>query len=403
MPVLLFLRDHVASITINPHLLLPQAIHDHLMRSEGPPPQGWFERCLEAGECLVMLDGLDEVADPKVCKHVVVWVERQMQLYGNNRFLITSRPFGYRDNPLAGVSVLEVRSFSQDQVRRFVQGWYLANEIMAARMDDPGIRMSARHGAEDLLRRLRSTPALDDLAVNPLLLTMIANVHRYRSSLPGRRVELYAEICEVFLGKRQQAQDQELDLTPAQKQSVLQELAYHMMCLERRDMQVRDVLLVIKEPLALVNPNMASEIFLRAYEGTQSGNQVLRFDPASVGVTGSLPTGYAPEGLAITPDGSTLYVAVAGAANQVWVVDRSSLTVLTTIAVGNNPGDIAIVLPAVTTYNFNGFFAPVDNPGAGPAFTFNRVKAGSDSSTTPITWRTSTSRSDRTPARPTIQ
>jgi hypothetical protein len=29
------------------------------------------------------------------------------------------------------------------------------------------------------------------------------------------------------------------------------------------------------------------------------------------------------------------------------------------------------------TYNWNGFFQPVDNPGPGPSYIFNRVKAGS--------------------------
>ena len=86
---------------------------------------------------------------------------------------------------------------------------------MSAQRDDPGVRMTAQEGGDDLLQRLRKTPALSDLAVNPLLLTMIATVHRYRSSLLGRRVELYAEICEVFLGKRQQARGMELDLTPS--------------------------------------------------------------------------------------------------------------------------------------------------------------------------------------------
>jgi predicted NACHT family NTPase len=86
--------------------------------------------------------------------------------------------------------------------------------------------MQARQQADDLLRRIVRTPALLALAVNPLLLTMITTVHRYRSSLPGRRVELYAEICEVFLGKRQQSRGIEIDMTPAQKQSVLQPLAY---------------------------------------------------------------------------------------------------------------------------------------------------------------------------------
>ncbi|MEU7661934.1 hypothetical protein AB0B60_26120, partial [Streptomyces lincolnensis] len=32
---------------------------------------------------------------------------------------------------------------------------------------------------------------------NPLLLTMIANVHRYRGQLPGSRAELYAEMCDA--------------------------------------------------------------------------------------------------------------------------------------------------------------------------------------------------------------
>ena len=39
------------------------------------------------------------------------------------------------------------------------------------------------------------------MAVNPLLLTMIATVHRRGNVLPGKRVELYKEICQVLNGK----------------------------------------------------------------------------------------------------------------------------------------------------------------------------------------------------------
>jgi predicted NACHT family NTPase len=147
-----------------------------------------------------------------------------------------------------------VRPFTRDQVRRFVRNWYLANEVMSAQKDDPGVRMTAQEGAEDLLRRLRGTPALSALAVNPLLLTMIATVHRYRSSLPGRRVELYAEICEVFLGKRQQARGLAQDLTPAQKQRVLQPLAYRMMCGQQQEVPLEEAQEAVAEPLALVSP-----------------------------------------------------------------------------------------------------------------------------------------------------
>src|SRR6185312_7622461 len=122
---------------------------------------------------------------------------------------------------------------------------------------DPGVEMKARDGAEDLLQRLAHSQTLTDLAVNPLLLTMITNVHRYRSSLPGRRVELYAEICEVFLGKRQQARGMELDLTPTQKKRVLQPLAFHMMCTENRDITLAEAVQATTGPLALINDRVA--------------------------------------------------------------------------------------------------------------------------------------------------
>ncbi len=201
-----------------------------------------------------MLDGLDEVADPAQRKLLADWVERQMKACGQNRFIITSRPFGYRDNPLEGVTVFEVRSFTHAQIQRFVHNWYLANEVMSMQKDDPGVRLAAKQGADDLLKRISSNGALSTLAVNPLLLTMITNVHRYRSSLPGRRVELYAEICEVFLGKRQQARGVELDMTPAQKQRVLQPLAYTLMTRQLRELPVADAVCAIQEPLARVNP-----------------------------------------------------------------------------------------------------------------------------------------------------
>src|SRR5271157_4925959 len=103
---------------------------------------------------------------------------------------------------------------------------------------------------------MRDAPVLAELAINPLLLTMIANVHRYRSSLPGRRVELYMEICEVFLGKRQQARRIDLELTPAQSKRVLQPLAFYMMQTERREIVLADAARIIEEPLAQVNPRI---------------------------------------------------------------------------------------------------------------------------------------------------
>ncbi|MCP5096219.1 MAG: NACHT domain-containing protein [Chloroflexi bacterium] len=263
LPILLFLRDHAKEIVKNPRYSIIQAIQASLKKWEIDIPSEWFKEHLKKGQCLIMLDGLDEVADMQMRQHVVTWVERQMALLAKNHFVVTSRPFGYQNNPLAKAVVLEVQPFSIDQVTQFVHNWYMANEIMSSQRDDPGVRMEAKTGADDLLFRLRRTHVLLDLAVNPLLLTMIATVHRYRSSLPGRRVELYDEICEVFLGKRQQARGIVFDLTPAQKQRVLQPLAYHMMCQNKREITLDEAVETVLPPLKRVSPQTPGELFLQ--------------------------------------------------------------------------------------------------------------------------------------------
>jgi energy-coupling factor transporter ATP-binding protein EcfA2 len=267
LPILLFLRDHAQAIKEKSDYSLVDALHDHLKKWEQPlPPEGWVKSQLTRGRCLVMLDGLDEVADPQVRQQVVEWVQRQMIAYNQNRFIVTSRPFGFLSNPLSGVAVLRVRPFTPEQVERFVHKWYLANEIMSKQKDDPGVHMRARAEAKGLLQQLRNTPALFALTVNPLLLTMIATVHRYGGELPGNRVALYAEICEVFLGKRQKARGQVLELTPAQMQLVLEPLACYLMFKGMRDITLGEVREVIKEPLARVNSQMPPETFLRLVE-----------------------------------------------------------------------------------------------------------------------------------------
>ena len=269
LPILLFLRDHAQAIKANPSTLLAQLIRDQFQSRQAPlPPDGWLENYLKDGKCLIMLDGLDEVADLHTRKQVVNWVEQCMVAYGKNHFILSSRPHGYKSNPLSNVNVLQVRSFTSGQIEQFVNNWYLANEIKSSQKDDPGIREDARSGATDLLSRIRSTGTLADLAVNPLLLTMIATVHRFRSSLPGRRVELYAEICEVFLGKRQQARGLQLDLTPAQKIRVLRQLAYQMMEKELRVIDKDDALRIIAKPLSAVSPQTKGADFLTDVENT---------------------------------------------------------------------------------------------------------------------------------------
>ena len=89
-PVLLVLREHATMIGNNPEAKLTEVIETSLRGT--PPPVGWFEGRLKRGQCLVMLDGLDEVADPALRLKVVQWVERQVEFFGANRFLVRHVP-----------------------------------------------------------------------------------------------------------------------------------------------------------------------------------------------------------------------------------------------------------------------------------------------------------------------
>lgn len=269
LPILLFLRQHANTVKENASFSLTEAVQDHIQKrwQQVIPPQ-WINDHLIKGRCLILLDGLDEIADPAGRKQMVEWVQRQMVAYGQNRFILTSRPYGYYNNPLEGVSVLETRLFIPRQIEQFIQNWYLANELKSWGKEDLGVHMRAREGAQDLLKRLHKTPALFALAVNPLLLTMIATVHRYRGSLPGKRVALYAEICEVFLGKRQEARGIAQELSPAQKQQVLQPLAYHLMREGQRDIVLSEAQRIIASYLSQVNANMLPGDFLQMIQDT---------------------------------------------------------------------------------------------------------------------------------------
>ncbi len=168
VPILLYLRDHVASIVARPGVGIADLLRDTLGQMAASEPTGWFEQRLSRGDCLVLLDGLDEVANAGDRVMVAAWVENQIRLYPKRHFVITSRPYGYRNARIEGASVLQVRDFTAEQVTQFVCGWYQA----VARHERDAASLAQREGkaqlaAEDLLRRLDELPALHDLTVNP--------------------------------------------------------------------------------------------------------------------------------------------------------------------------------------------------------------------------------------------
>jgi hypothetical protein len=253
--VLLYLRDIYEQIIQTPDLALPDLLTDwvqDLQRNDPlTPPRGWFAKKLKQNRLLILLDGLDEVADEQDRRWVSWWVDRQMYEYPETAFILTSRPLGYQHAQLTeGVTVLEVASLTDDQVRDFVNQWYRETEIKAQGHDDLGVREDASRPAQQLLHEIDNSQPLQDLAENPLLLTMIATVHRRRGSIPRNRVELYRDICQVLLEKRQLAKGIPDVLTASQKQAILQPLSLELMRRKTRKFTLADIAYLLEAKLA---------------------------------------------------------------------------------------------------------------------------------------------------------
>jgi hypothetical protein len=228
-PVLIEIRSYSRTILEQPELPLAELIRGVMDSPERSAPEGWWERELKRGRVLLLIDGLDEVADPISRVKVSDWFEIQLDRYPLCGVIVTSRPHGYEERPMSALTVLKTVPFTPEQVETFVDSWYFAiTERRHARLN-PEIRKESKREAVDLIGRIKASAAIRDMASNPLLLTMICHVHYYRGALPGSRSELYDEICQVFLGKRQLAKSLPLQSSIAQRTLVLENLSIYMM------------------------------------------------------------------------------------------------------------------------------------------------------------------------------
>jgi formylglycine-generating enzyme required for sulfatase activity len=257
LPILLPLREFARYLTSHhpdPSLDGPKLLLDYLRtyfaNQDIALPERFFAERLQAGECAVLLDGVDEVADPAARQRIARIIERFTIAYPANRYLVTSRLVGYSGSARLGEGyiVSRVQDFSQADIERFVSYWNLAVELNLAGGDTPTARQSARRQSEALLKAIQTNERVRELAVNPLLLTVIALVQRYRAQLPERRSELYEEAIEVLLGSWDVAKGLEAktmmvgrELDAGDRRSMLQPVALWMMEQRQREIELAEL------------------------------------------------------------------------------------------------------------------------------------------------------------------
>lgn len=193
---------------IEGHLVLLQFLVGMLEYERIKVPVDFFDRWLKDGQAAILLDGLDEVADPGLRRRVSRLVDSFTRAYPRCRYVVTSRIVGYTDASRLseGYASATVRAFSIDDVRVFLSQWH---RLVAIGQMGPGAPAEAHAATQtaQLLDAIERNDRVRELAINPLMLTVIALVHRDRVKLPDRRAELYQEAVDVLLGKWDEARD----------------------------------------------------------------------------------------------------------------------------------------------------------------------------------------------------
>lgn len=156
----------------------------------------------KTNKLLFLLDGLDEVGDESLRGEIIEWIQNQFIL--NNTLLVTSRKSGLDFNPT--IPVYTIQDFDIADIQRFLENLYRNIKIALASEADqkntkPAIE-EAQKQCENLMDIIKDedNKSLRQMAENPLLLTIIAVVHRTRrGQLPLKCHELCEECLKVMI------------------------------------------------------------------------------------------------------------------------------------------------------------------------------------------------------------
>jgi formylglycine-generating enzyme required for sulfatase activity len=179
-----WLQDHTAHVVLYAKVqhLAGTTLSALLTRllPDDPAAAPALQRALQAGQVVLLLDGLDEALDPAAARATLTALDAQLD---RCMIVVSSRPVAY-DRPAQAFRELAVRALEPDQQLNLLTAWL-------PDLDPQRLR-------EELLA-LQRHPRMGPLVANPLLLTLLARVLRRGAEAPRRRVDLYRDVVRRLL------------------------------------------------------------------------------------------------------------------------------------------------------------------------------------------------------------
>ncbi len=169
---------------------------------------------LEHGRCLVLFDGLDEGFSPSIRRHVINSIHtfiidhavEDQQTHLTNNFIVTSRIADYALEIFARYSHYTLLDLDEQHIESFLAKWCAA----IGRYPVPstqGTQLPTRSGIVEVGRRqqehlyaiLKTHSGLKELAVSPLVLTLMSFMQLNGRDVLHHRFDLYQAVTRTLL------------------------------------------------------------------------------------------------------------------------------------------------------------------------------------------------------------
>jgi hypothetical protein len=194
-PVFISLAAYANAVQKNKSVSLVDFIGQHLESIGIENVAALFRREWKENRCWILLDGLDEIADPIMRGGIVQRVESFLAACNQNRCTITSRIHGYER--IKAVDCFQLQGFDREQASNFIFRWHIAVEMQTHPGEFDTDRVMER--CRSLAEQINSNEHLAALAANPLLLVAMLLLHNDQGQLPQSRVEIYEAMTQTLL------------------------------------------------------------------------------------------------------------------------------------------------------------------------------------------------------------
>ena len=220
-------------------------------------PGNFFEKNLADGNCLILLDGLDEVPTDTNRKRIVEWVQTLSHVYPRNQFIVTSRIVGYEKAPVEdGFFTYTISDFESKDIEEYIRKSYCAIRNVV------GHASNIRHDADNevaLLNAVLEDSKIRRLAQNPSLLCRIVTLDcSWGLPLPANRAAIYKACIEMLAGDRKETVQYPLN----RQIELLKLVAFRMTCEGKRDIYDVDLRRILKESIPGDDANINIDEFI---------------------------------------------------------------------------------------------------------------------------------------------